>query len=409
MKIKKTDPEVYTILKNEIKRQRNTLNLIPSENYTSSAVMETCATPLTNKYAEGYPHARWYSGCEHIDEIEELAVSRAKILFGGEHVNVQPHSGSQANQAVFYALLEAGDVVLGMGVSFGGHLTHGMLHNFSGKYYKAIPYSVHKETGLIDYDEIRYLAKKHHPRLIIAGASAYPRIIDFKKFKEIADEVDAYLLADIAHIAGLVAAGCHPSPVPYCDVVTSTTHKTLRGPRGGFIICKNNLSKKIDKAVFPGVQGGPFMHIIAAKAVCFKEATTPSFIKYQKQVVKNAQVLAKTLIKEGFNLLTGGTDNHLMLMDLRPKNISGQDASLLLEEVGVIVNKNIIPYDTQPPTVTSGIRPGTPAITTRGMKELEAKQIARIISRVINFPPDKKTHRKIKEEVATLCKIFPTY
>lgn len=409
MKIKKTDPEVYTILKNEIKRQRNTINLIPSENYTSSAIMESSATPLTNKYAEGYPHARWYSGCKHIDEIEELAVSRAKILFGGEHINVQPHSGSQANQAVFYALLEPGDVILGMGVSFGGHLTHGMIHNFSGRYYKAIPYSVNFETGLIDYDEIRYLAKKHRPRLIITGASAYPRIIDFKKFKEIADEVGAYLLADIAHIAGLVAAGCHPNPVPYCDVITSTTHKTLRGPRGGFIICKKDLSKKIDKAVFPGVQGGPFMHIIAAKAVCFKEANTSSFIKYQKQVIKNSQVMAETLIKEGFNLLTGGTDNHLMLMDLRPKNISGQDASLLLEEVGVIVNKNVIPYDTQPPTVTSGIRPGTPAITTRGMKELEAKQIARIISRVINFPPDKKTHRKIKEEVATLCKIFPIY
>lgn len=409
MNIGNIDKEIHRILKQEIKRQRNTINLIPSENYTSSAVMETCATPLTNKYAEGYAHARWYSGCKYVDEVEDLAVSRAKILFGGDHINVQPHSGSQANQSVFYALLEAGDVVLGMGVSFGGHLTHGMIHNFSGKYYKAIPYSVNKETGLIDYDEIRYLAKKHHPRLIITGASAYPRIIDFKKFKEIADEVGAYLLADIAHIAGLVATGCHPNPVPYCDVITSTTHKTLRGPRGGFIICKNNLSKKIDKAVFPGVQGGPFMHIIAAKAVCFKEASTPSFIKYQKQVIKNANALAETLIKEGFNLLTGGTDNHLILIDLRNKNISGQDTSLLLEEVGVIVNKNVIPYDTQPPTVTSGIRPGTPAITTRGMKEKEAKQIARIISQVINFPLDKKMHRKIKEEVAILCKKFPIY
>lgn len=399
--------KIHIVLRNEIKRQQNTINLIPSENYASKKVRDACASVFTNKYAEGYPGARWYSGCKNVDEIEELAISLAKDVFGGEHVNVQPHSGSQANQAAFFALLSPGDTLLGMGTEAGGHLTHGMINNFSGKYYKAVQYGVDRESGLINYDEVLYLAKKHKPKLIIVGASSYPRIIDFKKFREIADEVGAYLLADIAHIAGLVAAGIHPSPLPYCDVVTSTTHKTLRGPRGGFIICRSELSKKIDKAVFPGLQGGPFINIIAAKAICFAEAKSHSFVKYQKQVVKNSKILAQEFIKHGFELATGGTDNHLCLINLTNKNITGKTASDLLESVNIIVNKNVVPYDRLSPTITSGIRPGTPAVTTRGMKEKEMKKIAELISDVLNNPHNKKIHASVKKDVSELCRKFP--
>lgn len=404
-----SDKEVNKIIRGELKRQQENIILIPSENYVSINVLKAQGSIMTNKYAEGYPNNRWYNGCKFMDEIEELAIVRCKKLFGGEHVNVQPHSGSQANQAVYYALLEKGDRILGMPVEQGGHLTHGMIHNFSGRFYQAFFYGVDRETGLIDYDEVLKIAKKVKPKLIITGASAYPRIIDFKKFKEIADRVGALLLADIAHIAGLISAGLHPSPVPYCDAVTSTTHKTLRGPRGAFIICKNKFAKNIDKAVFPGLQGGPFMQVILAKAVCFKEASGKEFKNYQKQIVKNAKTLAETLEKNGLKLATGGTDNHLMLVDLSSKNLTGKFSADILEEANLIVNKNVIPYDKMPPTLTSGIRPGTPAVTSRGMKEREMKIIGGWVGKILNNPEDSKLRKKIREEVLSLCQKFPIY
>lgn len=404
-----SDREVNRIIKKELKRQKENLILIPSENYASINILKAQANIMTNKYAEGYPESRWYNGCRFVDEIEKLAIERCKKLFGGEHVNVQCHSGSQANQAVYYALLEKGDRILGMSVDQGGHLTHGMKQNFSGRFYQAFFYNVDKKTGLIDYEEVLKIAKKVKPKLIITGYSAYPRIIDFKKFKEIADRVGAMLFADIAHIAGLIAAGLHPNPVPYCDVVTSTTHKTLRGPRGAFIICKNKFAKDIDRAVFPGLQGGPFMHTILAKAICFKEANTEKFKNYQRQIVKNAKALAETLKENGLELITGGTDNHLMLVDLRNKKITGKMAADILEEANIVVNKNVIPYDTMPPTLTSGIRPGTPAVTCRGMKENEMRIIGKWITEILNSPSDLKLRRKIKKEVISLCEKFPIY
>jgi glycine hydroxymethyltransferase len=404
-----SDREVNRIIKKELKRQKEYIILIPSENYVSVNILKAQGSIMTNKYAEGYPGARWYNGCKFMDEIENLAIERCKKIFGGEHVNVQPHSGSQANQAVYYAILEKGDRILGMSVEQGGHLTHGMKHNFSGRFYKAFFYNVDRKTGLIDYDEVLKIAKKVKPKLIITGASAYPRIIDFKKFKEIAEEVGAFLLADIAHIAGLVAAGIHPNPVPYCDFVTSTTHKTLRGPRGAFIICKKKFAKSIDKAVFPGLQGGPFMHTILAKAVCFKEASTKEFKNYQIQIVKNAKKLANTLKENGLKILTGGTDNHLMLVDLTDKNLTGKLAADILEEANIVVNKNVIPYDKMPPTLTSGIRPGTPSVTSRGMKEKEMEIIGNWITEILNSPDNSKLRKKIKKDVISLSQKFPIY
>jgi glycine hydroxymethyltransferase len=364
---------------------------------------------MTNKYAEGYPRARFYNGCKYMDLAEDLAIKRARELFSAEHVNVQLHTGSQANMAAYYALLEPGDTILAMNVAHGGHLTHGVKQNFSGRYYKVFFYGVDKETGRLNYEEVLKIARECKPRLIICGASAYPRIIDFKKFREIADKVSAYLLADIAHIVGLVAAKVHPDPVPYCDVVTSTTHKTLRGPRGAFIMSKKKWAEKIDRAVFPGIQAGPLMHIIAAKAVSFKEASSSGFREYQEQIVTNARALAETLSSEEFNLVSGGTDNHLMLVDLSKEKITGKEAANLLEEAGIVVNKNLIPFDKQTPYETSGLRPGTPAITTRGMGEKEMKKIGKMMSRVLHNPEDPSLRKEVKEEVRELCKQFPVY
>jgi glycine hydroxymethyltransferase len=405
--IKANDPELFDILNREIRRQENNIELIASENFTSKAVMEAMGSPLTNKYAEGYPGKRYYGGCEVVDEAEDLARERLKKLFGAEHVNVQPHSGSQANMAVYFSVLNPGDTVLGMNLSHGGHLTHGSPVNFSGKLFKFVSYGVSSDTETIDYNEVRRLALEHKPRLIVAGASAYPRVLDFAKFKEISDEVGAYLMVDMAHIAGLVAAGVHPSPVPYADFVTSTTHKTLRGPRGGVILCKEKYAKDIDKAIFPGMQGGPLMHIIAAKAICFEEALQNSFKEYMEQVVKNARVLGEELIKYGFKLVSGGTDNHLLLVDLTGKNITGKDAEKLLDSVGITVNKNTIPFETLSPFVTSGIRIGTPAVTTRGFKEAEMREVAAFINHVIeNRESDLGSMR---EKVTELCSRFPIY
>ncbi|HHY90586.1 MAG TPA: serine hydroxymethyltransferase [Clostridiales bacterium] len=400
------DAEIFNAIQKEIQRQQNKIELIASENFVSKAVMEAMGSQMTNKYAEGYPGKRYYGGCEYVDIAESLAIERLKNLFHAEHANVQPHSGSSANLAVYFAVLEPGDTVLGMNLSHGGHLTHGSPVNFSGKIYRFVEYGVAKDTEIIDYDEVRDIAKKEKPKLIVAGASAYPRIIDFQKFREIADEVGAYLMVDMAHIAGLVAAGLHPNPCEYAHFVTTTTHKTLRGPRGGAILCKKEFAKQIDKAIFPGIQGGPLMHIIAAKAVCFKEASTEAFQAYQRQIVKNAAALADELIKRGFRLISGGTDNHLILIDLRNKNITGKDAEALLDEAGVTVNKNTIPYDPQSPFITSGIRIGTPAVTTRGMKEKEMGTIAEIIATVIEQP-----HRlqEVKNMVKDLCSQFPLY
>ena len=380
--LRKTDPEVFEAIYKELRREREGLELIASENFTSDAVMEAMGNVMTNKYAEGYPGARYYGGCEYVDIAERLAIERAKKLFGAEHANVQPHSGVQANMAVYFATLKPGDTILSMKLSHGGHLSHGHKVSFSGKIYNVVHYTVNKETERLDFDLIRKLAKEHRPNIIVAGYSAYPRIIEWDKFKEIADEVGAYFMADIAHIAGLVAAGVHPSPVPYADFVTTTTHKTLRGPRGGIVMCKEEHAKKLDKAVFPGAQGGPLMHVIAAKAVALKEALTEEFREYQKQIVKNAKALAETLMEEGLRVVTGGTDNHLMLVDLRPFNLTGDVAEKALEKAGITVNKNTIPFDPQKPTVTSGIRIGTPAVTTRGMKEDEMKRIGKLIARV---------------------------
>ncbi|MBE3126766.1 MAG: serine hydroxymethyltransferase, partial [Candidatus Atribacteria bacterium] len=392
--LKKVDPEIYEAIKNEENRQKYTIELIASENFVSPEVLEAQGSVLTNKYAEGYPGKKYYGGCKYIDIIENLAIERAKKIFKAEHANVQPHSGSQANMAVYFSVLEVGDTILAMKLSHGGHLTHGSPVNFSGRFFNIIPYGVGKDTGRIDYDNLRDLAIKNKPKLMIAGASAYPREIDFSVFRSIADEVGAYLMADIAHIAGLIVAGLHQSAVPYCHFVTTTTHKTLRGPRGGLILCKEEYSRVIDKTIFPGIQGGPLMHVIAAKAVCFKQAMTPEFINYQKQIVVNAKALAKKLVELDYNLVSGGTDNHLMLVDLRNKGITGKQAEKALEEAGITVNKNTVPFDPQKPMITSGIRIGTPAVTTRGMKEKDMSVIAEMMNRVLNDTEN----QKIKDE-----------
>lgn len=407
--LKNTDPEIYQVIIRELKRQQENLELIASENFTSLAVLEAQGSVLTNKYAEGYPAARWYGGCENVDDAESLAIERAKKLFGAEHVNVQAHSGSQANMAVYFAALELGDTVLAMDLSAGGHLTHGHPHNFSGIFYKMVGYGVDRKSETLDYNYILDLAKKHKPKMIVAGASAYPREMDFKAFREICDKVGAYFFVDMAHIAGLVAAGLHQSPVGLADFVTSTTHKTLRGPRGGFIISKKEFAKKIDSRIFPGLQGGPLMHVIAAKAVAFKEALTPEFKKYQKQIIDNAKELAKALEKKDFRIVSGGTDTHLMLVDLSKKKITGADASAILEETNITANKNLIPFDTRSPAVTSGIRLGTPAVTTRGMKEHEMRQIADYIDQTIESSGDFDRLKAIKEKVLQLTKEFPLY
>ncbi|MFZ5966021.1 MAG: serine hydroxymethyltransferase [Bacillota bacterium] len=400
------DVEVYESIQDEIGRQRSKIELIASENFVSKAVMEAMGSQLTNKYAEGYPSKRYYGGCEFVDVAEDLARDRLKKLFNAEHANVQPHSGANANLGVYFAILKPGDTVLGMNLSHGGHLTHGSPVNISGTYYNFVDYGVDKETETINYDEVLRTAKEAKPKLIVAGASAYPRVIDFKKFREIADEVGAYFMVDMAHIAGLVAAGLHPNPCEHAHFVTTTTHKTLRGPRGGAILCKEEFAKQIDKAIFPGIQGGPLMHVIAAKAVSFKEALTEEFKVYQQQIVKNANKLAEELTKRGFRLVSGGTDNHLLLIDLRNKNITGKDAERLLDEIGVTVNKNTIPYDPQSPFVTSGIRIGTPAVTTRGMNEAEMVEIAEIMGTIIDSP---EKEEEVKEMVDKLCKRFPLY
>lgn len=398
------DKEIFDAIQKEHKRQNEKIELIASENFASKAVMEAMGSVFTNKYAEGYPGKRYYGGCQNVDVAENLARDRAKEIFGAEHANVQPHSGAQANMSVYFTVLNPGDTILGMNLSHGGHLTHGSPVNFSGKMYNIVPYGVN-EDGYIDYDEVEKIALECKPKIIVAGASAYPRTIDFKRFREIADKVSAYLMVDMAHIAGLVAAGLHPSPVPYADFVTTTTHKTLRGPRGGMILCKEKYAKDLDKSVFPGVQGGPLMHVIAGKAVCFKEALTPEFKEYQNQIVKNAKVLAKELMNRGFKLVSGGTDNHLMLVDLTNKGVTGKDVEAMLDEVGITVNKNTIPFDKQKPNIASGIRIGTPAMTTRGMKEEEMKTIAELIDRTIKGE-DKE---KIKADVLKLTSRFPIY
>jgi len=407
--IKKIDPKIHQIIVNELKRQQENLELIASENFTSLAVLEAQGSILTNKYAEGYPSSRWYGGCVNVDGAESLAVERAKELFDAEHVNVQAHSGSQANMAVYFTALKPKDTVLAMDLSAGGHLTHGHRHNFSGILYNIVTYGVEKKSETLDYDRILSLAKKHKPKMIIAGASAYPRRIDFKKFRQICDKVGAYLFVDMAHIAGLVAAGVHPSPVPYADFVTSTTHKTLRGPRGGFIICKKEFAKKIDMQIFPGTQGGPLMHAIAAKAIAFGQAQTAGFRKYQIQIVRNAKILAGALSKKGCRIVSGGTDTHLLLLDLREKRITGKDASAVLEEVNITVNKNLIPFDLRSPAVTSAIRLGTPAVTTRGMKEAQMRQIAGFIDQAIEASNDPEELRNIREKVIHLTARFPLY
>ncbi len=399
--IKKVDEEIYNSIGRELGRQDRNIELIASENFVSDAVLEAMGSQLTNKYAEGYPGKRYYGGCEFVDEVETLAIERLKKLFNAEHANVQPHSGSSANIAVYFAFLKPGDKILGMNLSEGGHLTHGSPVNFSGKQYEVIPYGVDKETETIDYDKLREIALKEKPKMIIAGASAYSRTIDFKKFREIADESGSLLMVDMAHIAGLIAAGLHQNPVEYADVVTTTTHKTLRGPRGGAILCKKEYAKKIDKAIFPGTQGGPLMHIIAAKAVSFKEALQDDFKEYQKQIIKNAKVLAEEFTKRDFRVVSGGTDNHLMLLDLRSKNITGKDAEALLDEINITVNKNTVPEDPESPFVTSGIRIGTPAITTKGFKEENMAELADIINNALLKKQDKID---LKDRVANLIK-----
>ena len=405
--IRMSDPELYGAMKSELERQRDHIELIASENFTSRAVMEAMGSHLTNKYAEGYPGARYYGGCEYVDIVEQLAIDRAKALFGAEHANVQPHSGSQANVAVYLALLKPGDTILGMDLSHGGHLTHGSKASISGKYFNACFYGVDPETETIDYEKAMQIAGECKPKIIIAGASAYSRIIDFKKMREIADEVGAYLMVDMAHIGGLVAAGVHPSPVPYADVVTSTTHKTLRGPRGAIILCKDELKKKINSAVFPGTQGGPLMHIIAGKAVCFKEAMSEEFKAYQRQVVKNAAVLADTLSENGIRLVSGGTDNHLMLADTMSLGRTGNEVQELLDAAHITANKNSIPFDTQSVKLTSGMRFGTPAVTTRGMGEDEMRDIGKMIVRIIN--DGDKAVDDVKQQVLSMCERFPLY
>lgn len=403
----KVDEEIYSLVEKELEREQDGIELIASENFASEAVMEAMGSYLTNKYAEGYPSKRYYGGCQVVDEVEELARERAKKLFGAEHANVQPHSGSQANMAVYFTILQPGDTVLGMNLSHGGHLTHGSAVNFSGRLYNFVSYGVNKETERIDYEEVRKLALEYKPKLIVAGASAYSRIIDFKKLKEICDEVAAYFMVDMAHIAGLVATGAHPSPVPYADFVTSTTHKTLRGPRGGLILCKEKYAKALDKNIFPGIQGGPLMHTIAAKAVCFKEALQPEFKEYIDRVVKNCKVLAEELVKYDFKLVSNGSDNHLILIDLNNKDITGKDAEKRLDSIGITVNKNTVPNETKSPFVTSGIRIGTAAVTTRGFDEEDMKEVAALINDAIESKDENLS--SLKNRVKALCSKYPLY
>ncbi len=403
------DPEIYKAIQGELGREQNTLEMIASENFVSPEVLQALGSVMTNKYAEGYPGKRYYGGCEFVDVAEELAIERAKKLFGAEHANVQPHSGSQANMAVYHTAVDPGDTIMGMDLSHGGHLTHGCPVNFSGYTYKVVSYGVNKETELVDYDQALALAKEHRPKLIVVGASAYPRIIDAVKFREIADEVGAKIMTDIAHPAGLVAAGLYPSPMLHSDYVTTTTHKTLRGPRGGMILCREEDAKAVNKRIFPGIQGGPLMHVIAAKAVAFKEALSPGFKTYQKQVVANAQALGKFLITNGYKVLTGGTDTHLVLLDLRPQDVTGKDAEIALDKAGITVNKNTVPFETQSPFVTSGIRIGTPALTTRGMKEKDMETIGSWIIQIIERKDDEEFLKQTRSKIVEFCKQFPLY
>ncbi|ACB86405.1 serine hydroxymethyltransferase [Natranaerobius thermophilus] len=407
--VKKTDPTIFSWIEEEWKRQEEGIELIASENFASRAVMEAQGSVLTNKYAEGYPGRRYYGGCQFVDKVEELAISRVKELFNADHANVQPHSGASANMGVYLAALKPGDTVLGMSLDHGGHLTHGSPVNISGKYFNFHHYGILEDTGKIDFDKVRELAKEHKPKMIVAGASAYPRIIDFATFREIADEVGAYLMVDMAHIAGLVAAGLHPNPVPYADFVTTTTHKTLRGPRGGVVLCKEEYKKEIDKAMFPGLQGGPLMHVIASKAVSFQEALSSEFKNYQKQVIKNASVLADELNNLGYDLVAGGSDNHLMLVDLQKKGVTGKKAERVLDDVHITVNKNAVPNDPEGPFVTSGLRLGTPAVTTRGFAEDEIKEVAQLLDKVITGLEDQENLEKCKKQVTDLCHRFPLY
>ncbi len=407
--LKKQDPEIFEAVSKEFRRQQEHLEMIASENYTSYAVMEAQGSVLTNKYAEGLPHKRYYGGCEYVDIAEDLAIKRVKELFNAEHANVQPHSGSQANQAVYFSQLQPGDTIMGMSLAHGGHLTHGAKVNLSGIVFNAVQYGVNPETELIDYDEVYKLAKEHKPKMIVAGASAYSRVIDWERFREIANEVGALLMVDMAHYAGLIAGGAYPSPVPYADFVTSTTHKTLRGPRGGFILCKDEYAKDIDKWVFPRLQGGPLMHVIAAKAVAFKEAMSPEFRQYAAQTVRNAQALAEELKAEGLRIVSGGTDSHIVLVDLRPLNVKGNQAEEALGKANITVNKNAIPFDPEKPMVTSGIRLGTAALTTRGMKENDMRRIAKNIVKVLKNLDDEKVIQEVKEDVLSLCSTYPLY
>jgi len=408
-KLKEVDPEIYNVIYGETKRQAFGLELIASENFVSEAVMEAAGSVMTNKYSEGYPGKRYYGGCEFMDIVENLARDRAKELFGCEHANVQPHSGSQANMAVYFSVLKPGDTILGMNLSHGGHLTHGHPVNFSGKFFNVASYGVSKETEVMNYDELGKIAEEAKPKMIVAGASAYSRELDFKKFREVADEVGAYLMVDIAHIAGLIVAGIHQSPIPYADFVTTTTHKTLRGPRGGMIMCRKKYAKDLDREVMPGIQGGPLMHVIAAKAVAFKEAMVPSFKEYQHQIVKNAKALAAGMANLGYHVVSGGTDTHLMLISLIERKLTGKVVEEALEKAGITVNKNTVPFDPQKPFITSGIRMGTPALTTRGMKEPEMEKIATLIDRVISNLGDEEVYAQVKGEVLELCQKFPLY
>jgi glycine hydroxymethyltransferase len=407
--LQQTDPDVYAAIQKETTRLEENLELIASENAVSEAVLEAQGSVMTNKYAEGYPGRRYYGGCEFVDVVEELAIARAKELFGADHVNVQPHSGSQANMAVYFSQLQPGDTILSMDLTHGGHLTHGSPVNFSGKFFKVVPYGVRRSDERIDYDAMRELARQHRPKMIVVGYSAYPREIDFRPFREAADEAGAVIMVDIAHFAGLVAAGIHPSPVPHAEFVTTTTHKTLRGPRGGLIMCREPFAKTLNSSVFPGIQGGPLMHVIAAKAVALKEALAPEFKLYQQQIVKNAKALAAALMQKGFKLISGGTDNHLMLVDLRQSELTGKVGQETLDKARITVNRNTVPFETSSPFVTSGIRIGTPAVTTRGMREAEMDQIAGLIARVLDSPDDNRVQGMVKDEVERLCRKFPLY
>jgi glycine hydroxymethyltransferase len=407
--LKATDPEIHDIIRRETERQAHRLELIASENFVSEAVLEATGSVLTNKYAEGYPGKRYYGGCEFVDMAESLAIERAKKIFGADHVNVQPHSGSQANMAVYLSVMSPGDTMLGMNLSHGGHLTHGSPVNFSGKLFNVVAYGVREDTETIDYDQVRDLARKNRPKLIVVGASAYPRTIDFRAFRQIADEAGCMVMADIAHIAGMVAVGLHPSPVPHCEFVTTTTHKTLRGPRSGLILCRADMAKKLNSAIFPGIQGGPLMHVIAAKAVALKEAMAPEFREYQGQILRNAAAMAKTLVSRGHRLVSGGTDNHLMLVNLKDTPLTGKEGEEALERVGITVNKNTVPFETRSPFVTSGIRIGTPALTTRGMKEREMERIGNWIADVLASPSDAAVQKRVEAEVRSLCGSFPLY